>query len=433
MEYGLIGQRLAYSSSKDIHALFADYDYQNVVLTREDLPGFFASRDFKGINVTAPYKKDVLPFLDEVDDLVERTGVVNTVINRNGRLIGYNTDYPGMISLIKRCGITLTGKKVLIAGSGGASLTAKAVADFFGAREVWRVSRTGKEGCLTYGQAAAQHEDADIWINTTPCGSYPVPGYAPFDIELYPYLIGVIDCVYNPLRSFIVVEAQERGVRALGGLYMLIAQAKYAAELFTGEKIPETMIEEVYQQLLSARRNLVLIGMPGSGKTTIGKELASRLSMDFVDVDDEIIKKIRMPISDFFAAFGEKKFRDVESEAIAEVSAWQNTVIATGGGAVLRKRNMELLKGNGTIYFIDRPIDYLVTTDDRPLSSNREALQKRFSERYEFYLEESERNLDAEQDIGSNIDRLMRDFNEKEFHMEPAPPKRAEKMVSPET
>ena len=204
MEYGLIGQRLAYSSSKEIHALFADYDYQNVVLTREDLPGFFASRDFKGINVTAPYKKDVLPFLDEVDDLVERTGVVNTVINRNGRLIGYNTDYPGMISLIKRCGITLTGKKVLIAGSGGASLTAKAVADFFGAREVWRVSRTGKEGCLTYGQAAAQHEDADIWINTTPCGSYPVPGYAPFDIELYPYLIGVIDCVYNPLRSFIV-------------------------------------------------------------------------------------------------------------------------------------------------------------------------------------------------------------------------------------
>lgn len=425
MEYGLIGQRLDYSFSKEIHALLGDYQYEMLEFPPEELEDFLRRRDFKAVNVTIPYKQAVIPHLDRVDDLVKRIGSVNVIVNRDGVLCGYNTDYPAMISLIKRAGVRMLGKKVLIAGSGALSNTASAAASFFGASEIHRVSRTGKRGSLTYGQAAAQHEDADIWINTTPCGMNPSLGFAPFDIEVYPYLTGVIDAVYNPLRSFIVVEAQERGIRAFGGLYMLVAQAKYSAELFTDQKIPETVIEDVYQKMLSAKRNLVLIGMPGSGKTTLGKRAAARLGMDFVDVDDEIIKKIKMPIAEYFAENGEKSFRDVESECIREAASLQNTVIATGGGAVLRKRNMELLKGNGTVYFINRPIDFLVTSDDRPLSSNREALEKRFSERYGFYMEEGERMLAANQDIGSNTDSIIRDFMEKEFHMEPKPARKA--------
>ena len=410
MQYGLIGEKLGHSFSKEIHTALCGYEYELKELAPEELDGFMKAKDFRAINVTIPYKQAVIPYLDEIEDTAARIGAVNTIVNREGKLYGYNTDYLGMRELARRAGIDFRDRKVLIAGSGGTSRTATAVAQSLGAGEIHRVSRSGRDGCITYGEAAARHGDAEIWINTTPAGMYPKVGNAPFDIEAYPALTGVIDAVYNPLRSFLVVEAQERGIRALGGLYMLVAQAIYAAQLFTGQTFPPETFEEVYQNILSSKRNLVLIGMPGSGKTTIGKHLAANLLMDFVDVDDVIVERIRMPISEFFAQNGEKAFRDVESEVIREVSRLQNTVIATGGGAVLRKRNMELLKGNGTIYFLDRPIEHLVTSDDRPLSSNRDALEKRFQERYGFYLEESERRIAAVQDIGTNIDNITRDF-----------------------
>lgn len=385
MIYGCIGEKLSHSFSKQIHAMLFDYDYELLEVEKQKLDEFMKKREFKAINVTIPYKEDVIPYLDYISDRAKSIGAVNTIINENGRLLGFNTDFSGLTALIEKNGITFKGKKVLILGSGGTSKTALAVSRALNAKEVYRVSRTKKEGLITYDEAKALHSDADIIINTTPLGMFPNKRESAVDINDFQNLSAVLDAVYNPLRSKLICDAEKKGIKAVGGLYMLVAQGAHAAELFTGEKLPQKKIEEVYKNMVFSRQNIVLIGMAGCGKTTIGKILAEKLDMNFVDTDEKIIEKAKMPIPEIFEKYGEEHFRMLESKVIEEISKLQNTVIATGGGAVLKRENVLALRGNGRIYFLDRPLEQIIPTSDRPLSSSREALEKRYGERYEIY------------------------------------------------
>lgn len=372
MEYGCIGEKLKHSFSKEIHAALFDYDYKIQEIPKGELHAFMTQRDFKAINVTIPYKQDVIPYLDEISDTAKAIGAVNTIVNRCGKLYGYNTDFAGMTALIKTNGIKVKGKNVLVLGSGGTSKTAVAVASALGAASVKRVSRTAKEDCITYTQAYSDFKDAEVIINTTPCGMYPNIIGEPIDIDRFENCTALVDAIYNPLCSNLVIKAKNKKIKATGGLYMLVAQAAFAAELFIDTTVSEEKIYDVYKKIVSSKRNIVLTGMPSSGKSTIGKRLANELGMNFIDTDAEIEKVTGKPITQIFKESGESGFRDIEQGVIAEVSAIQNQVIATGGGAILREQNITLLRGNGTVYFIDRPLELLITTDDRPLSSNRD-------------------------------------------------------------
>lgn len=415
MEYGCIGERLTHSFSKIIHSKIADYDYELKEIVREDLDSFMKAADFKAINVTIPYKQAVIPYLYKISDTARKIGAVNTIVNKNGRLYGYNTDYEGMRALIKRQGADLKNKKVLVLGSGGTSKTAAAVAESLGAAEVLRVSRGGNDGAVTYDFAIAKHADAEAIINTTPCGMYPNIGETAIDLSLFPKLKSVTDAVYNPLCSALVTKAKEMGINATGGLYMLVAQAVFACEKFTGNSISKSVTYSVYNEILLDKRNIVLIGMPGCGKTTIGKAVAEETQKEFIDTDDEIVRKTGMTIPEIFKKFGEKKFREIEAEVIMEVSAKQSAVIATGGGAVLNPENVSLLEENGIIVFIDRPIDDVVTTDDRPLSSNRELLEKRYKERYGIYKASAQAEIKAVKDLNANINAVKEVFLNENF------------------
>lgn len=386
MNYGLIGERLGHSFSKVIHNQLFDYDYELTEIPRDGLETFLTERCFRAINVTIPYKEQVIPYLDGMSEVARTIGAVNTIVNRDGRLFGDNTDFSGMIAMLRHGGIDLKNKHVLILGSGGTSKTALAVARTLGCRSVWRVSRSETPDCLTYAQALTRTE-TEVLLNTTPCGMFPHMGESAIDIGVFPRLTGVADVVYNPLRSKLVLEALARGIPAVGGLYMLVAQAVFAAEIFTGETLPEGTVDRVFSQLMAEKSNIVLVGMPGSGKTTVGRLLSEQLGRPLVDTDEEIVKRTGCSIPKLFEQRGETGFRDEESAVVREVSAHQGVIIATGGGAILRPENVQLLKGNGRLYFLDRPLEALVATADRPLSADREALEKRYLERYRRYCE----------------------------------------------
>lgn len=412
MEYGCIGEKLSHSFSREIHGALTDYKYELMEIPRDKLKEFMESRDFKAINVTIPYKQAVIPYLYSIDSTAQKIGAVNTVVNRNGRLYGYNTDFNGLTALIKRENIELACKKVLILGSGGTSKTAFAVAEHLGAARVFRVSRSAREDCISYDDAVNHCGDAEVIINTTPCGMYPDIGKTPLDIERFAKLEGVIDAIYNPLRSALVTAASEKGIKAAGGLYMLVSQAAAAAEIFLDKTFEISDLEKVYQQILRQKENIVLVGMPGCGKSTIGKEVADRLGMEFIDTDSEIEKLCGRSITEIFKTDGEQAFRSIEADVIKNLAAKQHTVIATGGGAILKRENILNLKANGRIYFIDRPLDYLVTTPDRPLSSSRESLEKRYAERYDKYIACCDCRIAALQDLEENIKTIIREFLE---------------------
>ncbi len=412
MEYGCIGEKLTHSFSKIIHNELFDYDYQLKELSREELDEFMKRRDFKAINVTIPYKQTVIPYLYEIEKNAHEIGAVNTVVNKDGKLYGYNTDFIGMTELIDYNKILLDGRKVLILGSGGTSKTAFAVAKSLNAKEVYRVSRGNTENCISYEDAVRRHNDAEIIINTTPCGMFPSIGNSPIDINCFKGLEGVVDAVYNPLRSALVVSALNRGIKAAGGLYMLVSQAVAAAEKFTGKTVKSEKTVAVYKKLFTEKQNVVLIGMPGCGKSTIGKRLASQLSKRFIDTDDEILKQIGISIPEFFERYGESKFREIETKIIKELSAVQNAVIATGGGAVLNTANIDFLKENGVVFFIDRPFQNLVYSSDRPLSSSRDMMKKRYDERYDLYKACADKIIKTTQILEDNITAVKKEFLE---------------------
>lgn len=407
MQYGLIGEHLGHSYSPEIHAQIADYEYELKEIPREDLDAFMKAKDFRAINVTIPYKQDVIPYLDEISEQAAAIGAVNTIVNRDGRLWGGNTDFAGMSALIRKLGLNLAGSKVLILGTGGTSRTAAAVAKSLDAGEILRVSRRGNDGAITYEQAYEEHADAQIIINTTPAGMYPKAEGRAIDISRFPELKGVVDAVYNPIRTNLVLDAQERGIPAEGGLYMLSAQAVYACGAFLSREMDDAVIDRAYRNVLNAKRNIILTGMPSCGKTTIGKKLAKRLGRELIDTDQMVIQKIKMPIADYFAAEGEKAFRDRESEAINSLALRDGMLVATGGGAVLRKENVRDLKRNGVVIFLDRPLEKLISTDDRPLSSSREALEKRFNERYDIYRSCADIIIDASGSINQVTEKVL--------------------------
>lgn len=415
MEYGCIGEKLSHSFSKLIHAELFDYDYTLCEIARERLDEFMKARAFRAINVTIPYKESVIPYLDYIDPAAEKIGAVNTVVNRDGRLYGYNTDFLGMKEMFRFEGISLTGKKVLVLGSGGTSKTAFCVAEDGGCRNVLRVSRSGRDGCITYEEAVSLHADAEVIINTTPSGMFPNIGESAISLESFGNLCGVADAVYNPLRSQLVCDAKKRGIPAAGGLYMLVAQAAFAAEKFTGLRVENEKIIATYKKLFRQKENIVLTGMPGCGKSTLGRAAAERLGMDFLDTDEEIVKRAGKTIPEIFAAEGERGFRTLESEVIADAAAKQHTVIATGGGAVLCERNIDLMRENGRIYFIDRPLEFLEIGKGRPLSQDKKALKKRYDERYSLYCQRCDRRIVPSQDKEENVGMIVKDFNYEDF------------------
>ena len=385
MKYGCIGEHLPHSFSRDIHEMIGGYAYELKELAPEELPGFLAAGNFCGVNVTIPYKQAVIPFLDRVDETARAIGAVNTIVNRDGLLTGYNTDLDGLTRLIRRIGLDLRGKKVLILGTGGTSRTASYAAETLGAGEILKVSRTAREGALSYEEALRDHTDARILINTTPCGMYPRTGEQPLSLRPFSRLEGVADVIYNPLRSRLVLEAASMGIPAEGGLYMLVAQAVRASELFLGTACPEELTGRIYKTLLKRKENYVLIGMPGSGKSAAGRELALRTGRPFADTDRLITEKAGKPIPDIFRDEGEAVFRDLESDIIRDLSARGGQIISTGGGAVLRAENVAALKQNGRLFFLDRDPEALLPTDDRPLADTRDKIRRLYEARLPVY------------------------------------------------
>lgn len=396
MDYGLIGERLPHSFSKEIHEKIADYHYSLKELNPGEVKDFILQKNFKAINVTIPYKQEVIPYLDEISSDAEAIGAVNTIVNRGGTLYGYNTDFGGMRALIERAGIVVKYKKVLILGTGGTSRTAMAVCERLGAKAVLRVGRSGKEGSITYDEACSAHTDADVIINTTPCGMYPDVFACPISLDPFPRLSGVIDAIYNPLCSTLVLNARRRGIAAQGGLYMLVTQAVLASELFTDTELDTVeLTNRIYDDIYFSKRNIVLTGMPGSGKSTVGRLIAEQLHRDFIDTDELIVSR-EGEITAIFSSKGEAYFRDLECSVIKELSTLTGKVISTGGGAVLRDENIDALRRNGELFFIDRSPEYLIPTDDRPLADERSKIMRLYDERIERYMNTADYIIDGD-------------------------------------
>lgn len=392
MKYGLIGEHLGHSFSKQIQTRIAeienvkDYDYQLVELDKEEFKEFMEKKDFKGINVTIPYKKDVIPYLDEMDESAKAIGAVNTIINVDGKLKGYNTDFGGFLYMVKAHNVHMEGKKVLIIGNGGACAAVKAVCKHENAKDIVIVSRSANRGAISYDEMYTSHLDADIVVNTSPVGMFPNIVNAPIDVSWFHKLECVLDVVYNPILTRLCFEAQEADIKRVIGLEMLIAQAKYAFEIFENMSFDDSIIDEIKKEMLKDRCNIVLIGMPSAGKTTIGKMLEEKLGKEFFDLDDMIIAKAGKSIPEIFQESGETGFRAIETEVAIETSKMNNKIIATGGGVVKHKVNMDFLRLNGITIFIDRDIDKLISSDpNRPLSSSKQALQQMYKERYPLY------------------------------------------------
>ena len=384
MEYGLIGEKLGHSFSKIIHEKLADYTYELCPLAKDELDAFMTAKQFKAINVTIPYKQDVIPYCDVLDDSAKRIGVVNTIVNRDGKLFVYNTDFAGFLYNLNAHGITLKDKKVMICGSGGTCKTVTAVAEYMGAKEILVVSRSKKENAVTY-EECIRHKDVDVVVNASPKGMYPDNGESPLDLSNFPNCKAVVDVIYNPLKTRLLQQAEQLGMKAVNGLEMLVAQAKFAVEHFLSTEIENDKIDQITLELLKQLTNIVLIGMPSSGKTLTGKALCKYIDKTVVDTDAVIVERSGMSIKEMFARHGEAYFRQWEHDVIEEFSKQNGLIIATGGGAIKNEENIQNLKQNGIVMFIDRDLEHLLVTDDRPLSKDANAVAKLYEERYPLY------------------------------------------------
>ena len=396
MEYGLIGKKLGHSFSKQIHETLAPYTYHLCELASEDdVAAFLKMKHFKAINITIPYKQTVLPFCDVLDESAKAIGAVNTIINQNGKLTGYNTDFAGCQYALRSAGISLAGKTVLILGSGGTQKTFVAVAKAAGAANILCASRTQSDDTLSY-DALAQHPEVQVLLNATPVGMYPNNGECLVDLGNFPRMEAVFDAVYNPFETALLQQARSRELKFANGLVMLVAQAKYAAELFLHgtQPIDDAEISRVARQIRSQRANLTLIGMPSCGKSTLGVTLAAMLGKQFVDFDTEIVRRAGKEIAAIFSQDGEAAFRALESAVCAEFSKQNGLVMAPGGGIVLHRQNIDALQQNGVVIYLNRPLDMLELGGGRPLSQSAEALAQMYSVRAPLYSAAADKMVD---------------------------------------
>lgn len=404
MKCGLLGKKLGHSYSPQIHVRLADYSYTLIEKNPEELSDFFETNNFTGLNVTIPYKKDVIPYCNKLSKCAEKIGAVNTIVRRSdGTLIGHNTDYYGFNSMINKSGLSVAGKKVLVLGSGGASVTATTVLKELNANVV-TISRSGENNYENIGI----HKDAAVIVNTTPVGMYPNNGESPVNLDLFPHLEGVLDLIYNPSKTQLLLDAEKRGIIHENGLWMLIAQAKESAEWFTGQAIDDKIIEIIHTELKMQMENIVLIGMPGCGKSTIGKELADRLGKEFVDADSEIEHIVQMSIPDIFQVHGQDHFRRLETEVLQTLGKRSGLVIATGGGCVTKKENYPLLHQNGTIIWIKRDIK-LLPINGRPLSQS-ENLEHMYSVRKPLYQAFADSSVSNNLSVNETIAQIMKGY-----------------------
>lgn len=378
MQIYLIAKKLSHSFSPLIHSRLADYSYDLCELEESELSEFMKKRDFDGLNVTIPYKQTVMPMLDEISEEARQIGAVNTIKNSGGRLCGYNTDYYGFCRMAQKAGVSFKGKRVTVIGSGGASKTAVYAAKKHGASEVRVLShRDNDAGNI------APFKDAEIIVNTTPVGMFPNTGKSPVSLDDFDKCEAVLDLIYNPARTAILLSAEKRGIKHSNGLSMLVAQASAAAEIFTGIPSDEKKADAVEKEIRAMTENIVLVGMPGCGKTTIGKMAAAKLGKTFYDIDEEIAKDGIHP-SEIIKKYGEAEFRRIETEKCREICKKSGCVISTGGGAVTVAENADILRQNGAVIFIDRPVCELAT-DNRPLSRGGSALDEMYEKRLPMY------------------------------------------------
>ena len=405
--YGLLGRKLGHSWSPPIHAALGCEGYRLIELKPEELGNFLSRPDIGGLNVTIPYKRDVMPFCDVIDETAKAIGSVNTLVRRSdGTLYAWNTDAAGFRWMAERAGISFTDKKVVILGSGGASLTAQAVSRAMGAREVIVVSRSGEDNYETL----SRHADTEIIVNTTPVGMYPAVGASPVDLTVFPRCEGVLDVIYNPRRTALLLQAEELSIPCSDGLPMLVAQAKAAEEHFFEKTIPDSENERILAMLRQEMTNIVLIGMPGCGKSTLGLALAELTGRESIDLDQRVVEKAGCPIPQIFAEQGEPAFRDLEREVTAEIGKLSGKIILTGGGVVKDRRNYAPLHQNGRIYHLMRDLSVL-PTDGRPISQSTD-LTVLWREREPLYTAFRDAVIDNNGPVEETAAAIWRDFFE---------------------
>ena len=406
MKCGLLGEKLTHSYSPQIHGYLGSYSYDLFEKMPEELEDFLKNGDFAGLNVTIPYKKSVIPYCAELSERAKELGAVNTIVRRaDGALVGHNTDYFGFERMLQTSGLNVSGKKALVLGSGGASNTAVAVLKEQGA-DVVVISRSGENNY----ENLHLHSDAAVIVNATPVGMYPNVGTSPIDLAEFPALEGVLDLIYNPARTQLLLDAQSRGLVAVNGLPMLVAQAKESAEWFTGKAISDDMIPVIHRKLKSQMDNIILIGMPGCGKSTVGKLLAEKTGKTFVDADARLVEKAGKTIPEIFTEIGEAGFRNLETKTLAELGKESGLVIATGGGCVTQDRNYPLLHQNGTIFWLQRDIAAL-PTDGRPLSQSND-LTKMYETRKPMYRHFADKTVDNNGDPEAAVNTIAKFLEE---------------------
>ena len=399
---GLIGEKLGHSFSPAIHGKLADYEYKLYELSPEQVGPFLEKKEYDGLNVTIPYKKTVIPYCDELTEAAKSIGSVNTIVKRpDGTLLGHNTDYDGFMWLLKNAGAEVKGKKAVVLGTGGASVTVQAALRNMGAASVVVISRSGEDNY----ENIARHSDAKILVNATPVGMYPKTGVSPVDLDSFTALEGVFDVVYNPARTQLLLEAEKRGIPCANGLGMLVAQAKAACERFTGEPIDDEKVYTIKAEMERNTRNVMLIGMPGSGKSTVGAALAESLGRKLVDVDERIVELAGCSIPEIFAKEGEEGFRQIEHQALCEVSKESGLVIATGGGVVTRPENLDPMRQNSLIVWLLRDLS-LLPKDGRPLSQTN-SLTEMFKVREPLYRAAADCIADNNGSLEDTLKQIM--------------------------
>ena len=405
--YGLLGEKLGHSLLPQIHRELGGYEYALMEVGREDLPAFFATRDFQAVNVAMPYMEAVLPWMDSLSETAAKTGCVNTVVkDSEGALHGYNTEYYGFTRMVRRSRVGVSGRKCLVLGRSGMSDTVRTVLEDLGASEIVMISQSGSD----YEENIARHTDAQVIVNTTSAGMYPENGVSLIELSRFPAIEGVLDLIYHPAKTTLLLEADALGIPNLNGLYMQVAQAKQASELFQGLRIDDSEISRIHALIAAQTANIVLIGMPGSGKTTVGRRLSENGGRPFVDTDSMIEEQAGCTCGDFLRTYGEAAFRKLETEVLQKACMRTGCVIATGGGVVTRPENRDILRRNGVVFYLKRPVERLVQYGDRPLSSTPEKLQTLWKVRAPLY--ESMRDYEVpyidEEKAAGEIERLMK-------------------------